>query len=57
VSAYITLKATPVLDFFMQVAIALMVLPLENMLRKFIVREGSKSTPYSFTEETPQSNS
>jgi hypothetical protein len=57
VSAYITLKATPVLDFFMQVAIALMVLPLENMLRKFILREGSKSTPYSFTEETPQSNS
>ncbi len=54
VASFITLKATPVLDFFMQVAIALMVLPLENLLRKFIVREGVKSAPYNLVEEIPK---
>jgi ligand-binding sensor domain-containing protein len=39
VTSYITLKATPVLDFFLQVGIALLVLPLENMLTRFITRE------------------
>lgn len=46
VASYITLKATPVLDFFLQVGIALLVLPLENMLTKFIAM-GSKSVSVS----------
>ncbi|MBS1681460.1 MAG: hypothetical protein JST48_07090 [Bacteroidetes bacterium] len=38
VNAFVTLKTSPVIDFFVQVGIALLVLPVENTLRKFIAR-------------------
>ena len=34
----INIKSTPVVDFFIQVCIALLVLPLESTLRKFMIR-------------------
>ncbi len=49
VNSFITVKTTPVLDFFLQVAMALLILPLENILRKFIMR---KEKPFiNFNEE------
>lgn len=38
VSTQIAIKDSPVLDFFLQVAIALLVLPVEGYLRRFILR-------------------
>jgi ligand-binding sensor domain-containing protein len=40
VNNQVSFKASPVLDFFIQVALAILVLPAENYLRKFMVREG-----------------
>jgi hypothetical protein len=59
VGSYFSFKATPVLDFFVQVAIAMMVLPLENLLRKFIVRDGKgdNSITLQAIEGNPSSNS
>lgn len=39
VNSFITIKTTPVIDFFLQVGMALLALPMENTLRKFIVRK------------------
>ncbi|MGC4021019.1 MAG: triple tyrosine motif-containing protein [Cyclobacteriaceae bacterium] len=39
VGALVTVKASPVIDFFVQVGIALLVLPIENSLRKFMFKE------------------
>ncbi len=41
VNSQVSLKTTPVIDFFVQVGIALLVLPVENYLRKFM-RRGAK---------------
>ena len=38
VNSQVSLKTTPVIDFFVQVGIALLVLPVENYLRKFMLR-------------------
>jgi hypothetical protein len=38
VTSLITVKSTPVIDFFIQVFIALLVLPIEGLLRKFMIR-------------------
>src|SRR5258706_986264 len=38
VSSQISFKSTPVIDFFIQVFIALLVLPIEGYLRKFMLR-------------------
>jgi ligand-binding sensor domain-containing protein len=38
VNAQVSIKTSPVLDFFIQVGIALLVLPFENYLRKFMLR-------------------
>lgn len=38
VSSLISIKTTPVIDFFLQVGIALLVLPVENNLRKYILK-------------------
>jgi FlaA1/EpsC-like NDP-sugar epimerase len=38
VSSQISIKSTPVIDFFIQVFIALLILPIEGLLRKFIIR-------------------
>jgi hypothetical protein len=38
VSSMISMKTTPVIDFFLQVGIALLVLPVENTLRKYILK-------------------
>jgi len=38
VNSQLTIKTTPVIDFFIQVGMALLVLPFENYLRKFILR-------------------
>ncbi len=38
VNAQLTIKTTPVIDFFIQVGMALLVLPFENYLRKFMQR-------------------
>jgi hypothetical protein len=38
VNAQVTFKASPVLDFFIQVGLALLVLPAENYLRKLMVK-------------------
>jgi len=38
VNAQLTIKTTPVIDFFIQVGMALLVLPFENYLRKFMLR-------------------
>jgi len=38
VSSQISFKSTPVIDFFVQVTIALLVLPIEGYLRKFMLR-------------------
>ncbi len=38
VNSQLTIKTTPVSDFFIQVGMALLVLPFENYLRKFMVR-------------------
>ncbi len=43
VNAQVSIKTSPVIDFFIQVGIALLVLPFENYLRKFINR-GSVAT-------------
>jgi len=43
VNAQVSIKTSPVIDFFIQVGIALLVLPFENYLRKFINR-GSVTT-------------
>jgi Y_Y_Y domain/Two component regulator propeller len=40
VASQISIKSTPVIDFFIQVFIALLVLPLEGYLRKFMIRSG-----------------
>jgi hypothetical protein len=37
-SSLISIKTTPVIDFFVQVGIALLVLPVENSLRKYILK-------------------
>jgi hypothetical protein len=41
--ANLTLKSTPVADFFVQVGIALLVLPVENFLRKRMIRAAERS--------------
>ena len=38
VNAQVSLKTTPVIDFFVQVGIALLVLPFETYLRRFMLR-------------------
>jgi len=38
VYSYIDLASSPVMDFFVQVSVALLVLPLESVLRKFMLR-------------------
>jgi len=38
VNAQVSIKTSPVIDFFIQVAIALLVLPFETYLRKFMLR-------------------
>ena len=38
VNSQLTIKTTPVIDFFIQVGMALLVLPFENYLRKFMLR-------------------
>jgi Y_Y_Y domain/Two component regulator propeller len=38
VASFVSFKSTPVLDFFVQVLIALLVLPIEGYLRKFMIR-------------------
>ena len=38
VASQISFKSTPVIDFFIQVFIALLVLPIEGYLRKFMIR-------------------
>lgn len=43
VVANLTLKSTPVADFFVQVGIALLVLPVENFLRKRMIRAAERS--------------
>lgn len=43
VTAYITFKSTPVAEFFVQVSIALLVLPVEEFLRKSIMRADAMS--------------
>jgi hypothetical protein len=49
VNSLISIKTTPVLDFFLQVGMAMLVLPLEMLLRKFIFR---KDKPFiNFNEE------
>ncbi len=39
VSSQVSLKTTPVIEFFVQVGIALLILPIENYLRKFMMKE------------------
>lgn len=41
--ANLTLRSTPVADFFVQVGIALLVLPVENFLRKRMIRAAERS--------------
>lgn len=43
VVANLTLESTPVADFFVQVGIALLVLPVENFLRKRMIRAAERS--------------
>jgi hypothetical protein len=43
VVANLTLRSTPVADFFVQVGIALLVLPVENFLRKRMIRAAERS--------------
>lgn len=38
VNAQVSIKTSPVIDFFIQVGIALLVLPFENYLRKFMLK-------------------
>ena len=38
VESWLTIQSSPVIEFFVQVAIALLVLPVENSLRKFMMR-------------------
>ncbi len=46
VNAQVSIKTTPVFDFFIQVGIAMLVLPVENYLRKFMLRgRWGTSTP------------
>ena len=42
VASLITLKSSPVMDFFIQVLIALLILPIESYLRKFMTRTAAK---------------
>ncbi|MBS1491645.1 MAG: hypothetical protein JSS93_14050 [Bacteroidetes bacterium] len=39
VSTQVSIKDSPVLDFFLQVGVALLILPVEGYLRRFIVRK------------------
>ncbi len=39
VNAQVSIKTTPVIDFFVQVGIALLVLPFETYLRKFMLKQ------------------
>ncbi len=39
VNSQVSIKTSPVIDFFIQVGIALLVLPIENYLRKFMLRD------------------
>jgi Y_Y_Y domain len=43
VASLITLKSSPVIDFFIQVSIALLILPIESYLRKFMLRAAGKN--------------
>ncbi len=45
VASQLSIKASPVTEFFIQVGIALLVLPMENYLRKFMFRKGQPSNP------------
>ena len=42
VASLITLKSSPVIEFFIQVFIALLILPIESYLRKFMLRTAAK---------------
>ena len=57
VSSQITFKSSPVTDFFIQVFIALLVLPIEGYLRKFMLRSADRQmeTPRLWDEKkSPQ---
>ena len=43
VNAQVSIKTTPVIDFFVQVGIALLVLPFETYLRKFMLKAPKES--------------
>lgn len=42
VNGYVTITASPVIDFFVQVGMALLVLPVEGALRNFMAKEAAK---------------
>ena len=42
VASQITIKSSPVIDFFIQVFIALLILPIESYLRKFMLRTSAQ---------------
>jgi len=42
VASLITLKSSPVIEFFIQVFIALLILPIESYLRRFMLRTAGK---------------
>ena len=44
VASYFSFQSTPVKEFFVQVLIALLVLPIEELLRKFIMRSSHAKT-------------
>jgi hypothetical protein len=41
----LSIRSTPVAEFFVQVSIALLVLPAENFLRKRMIRAAERSHP------------
>ncbi|GHM99909.1 hypothetical protein WSM22_13990 [Cytophagales bacterium WSM2-2] len=44
VNGFVTVTASPVIDFFVQVGMALLVLPVEAILRNFMAKEAAKRT-------------
>ena len=53
VASQFSFKSTPVIEFFIQVFIALLVLPIEGFLRKFMIKSSHSQTqiPHLWDEE------